>query len=384
MHINLTPEPTGGPIPVKPVVQPATSPAQAASEPAPAAAAQAVESDRAEVESKPGKARPTINLVSEDPPAKGAANGTGSDAPAAKPRPPRPFSLIGVEVGGSILNDSNFFVKHEDDLGMTTSYGAQLGLSISHIDGSKSNLFFKNRSALHTQFLGREGTLTHQSLLTTNELEVGGRTNAGLFKDPRFSVGGRLSYKGIDTNPHSGWANVQTRLHESANLRQYQNHENPFVNDQAYLTPMATLDFEDEAIKGRLYTKTEADAGLGTMIPLQGNQDFMTPLRADASGSFKFGYAYHDKSIVYLKMSGELSNDPLPYQRDHGTLGSFGLALGNEFRLVNGKNMDLNLGLETRVIQPFGNLGNNPLPNQTGKHDLIHEMFNLKVKIALK
>lgn len=322
----------------------------------PNATHQAFKPDSTHVTPQKGKAQPTVELV----------------------------QLTAVDLGSSILNDSNFLVKDEDDLGMTTSYTAHIKASFAHPNGSQTDVVFNNRSALHTQFLAKEKALTHQSTLTTNEFEVGVRNNHWLLHNPRFSTGAQLQYKGIDTDPHSGWANVQADLHQMGNLRQYQNHANPFVGNQAYLTPMATLDFADEKIHGKMYLKTEGHTALGTMIPLQQNRDFYTPLRADASGSVKFGYAYQDRPLIYLKLDGQLSNDPLPYDRDHGTLGSVGLALGNEFRLMQRKNMDVNLFLETKVIQPYGNLGHNPLPDQSGKHDLIHQMVNFKLQFKLK
>ncbi|PKL79701.1 MAG: hypothetical protein CVV27_01475 [Candidatus Melainabacteria bacterium HGW-Melainabacteria-1] len=343
----------------------------------PPSTAQDAKPDSSQVTSKSGNAMPVMSLLPDPPPT------SDPTKPGAKPDP-KPFKLTSVDVGASILNDSNLFVKDEDDLGMTTSYAAHANLSFLNRNGSQTDVSFNNRSALHSQFLARENDLTHQSTLTTNEFEVGIRNNDWLLNNPHFSAGAKLQYKGVDTNPASGWANVQAGLHDLGNLRQYQNHENPFVGDQAYLTPMLTLDFEDENIKGHLYLKTEAKTGFGTMIPMQQNRDFQTALRADAYGSVKFGYAYRDRPLIYLKMDGNISNDPLPYNRDHGTLGAMGLAIGNEFSLMKRKNMDLNLFLETRLLQPYGNLPNNPLPNQTGKHDLIHEMFNLKLQIKLK
>ena len=324
-----------------------------------------LQADSSQLDNKTGKALPTVSLMT-DPPAK------------------QTTQLTSVDIGASMLNDSNLFVKNEDDLGMTTSYSAHANLGFAHANGSKTNVFLNNRSALHTQFLAQENDLTHQSTLTSNEFEVGIRNNAWLLKSPHFSSGAKLQYKGIDTNPASGWANVQAGLHDMAHLRQYQNHKNPFVSNQSYLTPMLTLDFENENIQGKLYLKTEAQTALGTMIPLQQKRDFQTPLRADASGSVKFGYAYRDKPLIYLRAEGNLSNDPLPYNRDHGTLGSVGLAIGNEFTVLRRKNMDITLAMETKVLQPYGNFSNSPLPNQPGKHDLIHEMVNLKLQIKLK
>jgi len=338
---------------------------------------QELKSDSSHLASKTGKAMPVISLLSDPPPS------DPQQANQVKPET-KPFRLSSVAFGASILNDSNLFVKNEDDLGMTTSYTAHARLAFANSNGSRTELFFNNRSALHSQLLLREEHLTHQSTLTTNEFEVGIRNNAWLLHNPHLSAGAKLQYKGIDTNPASGWANVQASLHEMANLRSYQNHQNPFVGNQAYLTPMVTLDFEAERIQGPLYLKTEAQTGLGTMIPLQQNRDFQTPLRADAYGSVKFGYAYQERPLIYLKMDGHISNDPLPYNRDHGTLGALGLALGNEFSLMQRKNMDVNLFLETRLLKPYGNLPNNPLPDQTGKHDVIHEMFNLKLQLKFK
>jgi hypothetical protein len=327
-----------------------------------------IEPDSSHLDSKNGKAQPHVTFV-QDP---------------AQTEKAKPAKLTGIEVGGSILNDSNMFVQDEDDLGMTTSYTAYTKLAFSNANGSSTDIFLNHGSALHTQFLSKADQVTQQSTLTTQDFEVGVRNNAWLLSNPHFSTGAKLQFKGIDTNPASGWANVQADLHHFAGLRQYQNQANPYVSDAAYLTPMATLDFEQETIKAKIYLKTEAHTALGAMIPMQQNSDFYTPIRADASGSVKFGYAYQDKPLIYLKMDGGISNDPLPYNRDQGTLGAVGLALGNEFTLSKRKNRDINLLLETKVIQPFGNLPGNPLPDQPGKHELIHEMFNLKLQFKLK
>lgn len=383
MHIRRISENPGSLPPVKP-----PAPASSSSENQPAdkalqASQPEATADSSQLESKNGKALTSVSLMTR-PEAPMDGSQTGAKVPKAKAPASTGPKLTAIEVGGSILNDSNMFVKHEDDLGMTTSYAAHAHLDFANSNGSQTHVDLNNRSALHTQFLSQEHDLTHQSTLTVNEYEAGIRNNAWLMKSPHFSTGARLQYKSVDTNPASGWANVQAGLHSMAHLRQYQNHQNPFVGDQSYLTPMATLNFEDEKIKGHLYLKTEAETALGTMIPLQQRQDFKTPLRGDLSGSVKFGYAYRDKPLIYMKLDGNLSNDPLPYNRDQGTLGSAGLALGNEFTLMKRKNMDVNLFLETKVIQPFGNLPNNPLPDQPGKHDLLHEMFNLKLQLKLK
>lgn len=293
------------------------------------------------------------------------------------------LQLTEIDFGGSYLNDSNVLVKHEDDLGMTTSYRAQANLGFAHTNGTQTNVHLEHQSALHTQFLSHANNVTEQSLLTTQGYSLGISNDALLGNAPEFSLGASINFKGIDTNPHSGWANTQAWLHESANLRQYQNQENPFAQNEAYLTPMLTAAYENESITSKSYLKAEAQAGVGPMIPLSQNHDFYSPLMAQASGSIQFGYAYRELPLVFLKVEGALSNEPLTYQRDHGTLGAVGFSIGNEFRLMRGEKADLSLFLESKVIQPFGNMTHNPLPDQSGKHDLIHEMLNFKLKLSL-
>lgn len=322
--------------------------------------------DQNQIKSQAGLAMPSLDL----------------DLPQYSPQ--EGARLTEIELGGGYLNDSNFFVKQEDDLGMTTSYRAQANLGFTHASGSETHVNLDHRSALHSQFLSQANDITEQSLITTQDYTLGVSNNAFLNKDPRLSAGVSLNFKGMDTNPHSGWANTQASLHEQANLRQYHNQENPFVQNESYLTPMLTAAFENESITGKRYLKTEAQVGMGPMIPLQQNRDFYSPLMAKASGSIKFGYAYRELPIVFLKVEGGVSNEPLPYQRDHGTLGAVGFSIGNEFKLRRGEKADLSLFLESKVIQPFGNMTHNPLPDQSGKHDLIHEMVNVKLKLTLK
>ena len=147
---------------------------------------------------------------------------------------------------------------------------------------------------------------------------------------------------------------------------------------------MLTAAYENESITGKAYLKTEAQAGVGPMIPLQKQSDFYTPVMAQASGSIKFGYAYRELPIIFIKAEGGISNEPLTYHRDQGTLGAVGFSIGNEFKLMRGEKADLSLFLESRVLKPFGNLPNNALPAQVGKHDFIHEMVNFKLKLTLK
>lgn len=295
------------------------------------------------------------------------------------------LKLTGIDIGSSILNDSNMFVKNEDDLGMTTSYTAGTNFSFLNNNDSKTNIFINNSSALHTQFLSKENSITNQSLLTTKDFEVGFNNNSWLLKNPNFSTGAKIQFKDIDTNTSSGWANVQKGLHNFANLRQYQNQENPFVSDESYLTPMITMDFEKEKIvKEKLYFKTEVKTAVGPMIPMQQNSKFYTPVRADAYSSVKIGYSYMNHPLIYLKADGNISNEPLPYNRDQGTLGVVGVAIGNEIPLMKREKVDVTLFLESKVLKPYGNLPNNPLPDQSGKHDIIHEMFNVKLRINFK
>lgn len=351
--------------------------------------------DSSKLESKLGKASSNISLV--DPPKdnedkkpkntkdKLTEKKTTEVSNKQSESQKSSFKLKSVEVGGSILNDSNFLVKNEDDLGMTTSYTAHTNLSFSGRNNSKTNIFLNNNSALHTQFLSKENNVTKQSLLTTQDFEIGINNNKIIGKNPDFSFGAKIQYKNIDTNPNSGWANFQKSFHDLGHLRQYDNQENPFVNDQSYVTPMITMDYEKEKIgNNKLYFKSEVKAAAGMMIPMQQNSNFYTPVRADAYGSVKFGYSHNSMPLIYVKADANLSNEPLPYNRDHGTAGSVGLAIGNEISLAKKKKMDVSLLLETKVVQPFGNLPNNPLPDQYGKHDMIHEMFNLKLKINLK
>lgn len=357
MHINLSqgfqvglpalPENNPPATPSKSPVPPKTSSRQ------PVAQQAVVQADQSQIQSKTGQALPNLKLTE-------------------------------VDFGGSYLNDSNVLVQHEDDLGMTTSYRAEANLKFTDATGSQTRINLDHRSALHSQFLSQANDVTEQSLITTQDYSLGVSNNTLLNSAPELSVGASLNFKGIDTNPHSGWANTQAQLHESANLRQYHNQENPFVKNEAYITPMLTAAYENESITGHLYLKTEAQVGVGPMIPLTLNHDFYSPLMAQASGGIKFGYAYRELPIVFMKVEGGLSNEPLTYQRDHGTLGAVGFSIGNEFKLMRGKKADLSLFLESKVLKPFGNMSQNPLPDQSGKHDLIHEMVNFKLKLTLK
>ena len=165
-------------------------------------------------------------------------------------------------------------------------------------------------------------------------------------------------------------------------LREYNNINNPHMNNEAYISTMGTVDYEKiKAFKGSCYLKTNANAGVGFMIPLSGEQQLFTPIRAEAGAGVTAGYSPKEHPLIYPRTDAQISNEPLSTQKDHGTIGIVGVAIGNEIPIIKRDKINVILFMETQLIKPFGSyqLGN-PLPDQPGKFDFNHKMVDFKLQ----
>jgi hypothetical protein len=315
-----------------------------------------------------------------------------------------PLKLKTVTFGGGQFNDSNMFVKAPDDLGMTASFDIGANFSFADKYNSKTDIYLLNQSSLHSQFLGsnqvylgddnfeskydydNDGNyeLIDQSILSVNSFMIGAKNNTFLIKNPNISIGAMLGVKTINTDPNSSWGQFQGNRHHNNELRTYSNQSNPFMTNESYITPMATIDFEKASIyKAHCYLKSEASIAAGPVIPLQSRSLLYTPIQANIKAAMAVGYAPKQHPLIYLRAEANLSNESLPYERDNATIGIVGVAIGNEIPLIRRDKIKVLLLMETKIAKPFGNNNfSNSLPNQSGKQDILHKAIDVKLRFV--
>lgn len=295
------------------------------------------------------------------------------------------LKLKGISFGGEYLNDSNMFMKVEDDLGMTSSFSGHLNLMFSDKNNSMTNFGLEYQPSLHTQLLSIDDDHEKQSVISSSKYIFSVKNNSFLINNKDFSIGTFLKYSRFNTDPDSGFANVQLNLHDNHGFTSYLNQENPYVQDESYITPGISIDYEKiKILKGKCYLKAEAALGLGAMIPLKKETQLYTPIQGSLRTAMTIGYAPKGHPLIYLKVDTGISNEPLPYNRDHGMLGVVGVGIGNEIPLMKKDKLDIILFLETKMLKPYGSREGGPIPAQSGRRDIIHSMAFVKLKFILK